>query len=245
MDNSNHGQLVFVFAPHPDDEVIAVGGTICRHRMQGDRVLIIFSTDGSESHAAVLGIHDDPYPSELARIRQDESFAAAAKLDIPPEDVVQLHLQDTQLVRDVEPLTRSIEALFTQYSEVATVYFPDPDRELNADHRITGATVLACVHKLGLHPKLMKYVVWDRDLEKAFEYQNRLDTPVSIDDTELIESIDIMPYHQTKLAALAQHKTQVELFSKSQKRTVVPTWLLEKLKQQMVEQFRVHPSVAR
>lgn len=41
-------QTVFVFAPHPDDEAIAAGGTMARHRANGDRVVIAFSTDGSE-----------------------------------------------------------------------------------------------------------------------------------------------------------------------------------------------------
>ena len=206
-----------------------------------DTVVSAVSTDGSESHAAVLGIHDDPPPAELARIRRGEAVAAAKVLGVPPEDVVLFHLQDTQLLRDAEPLQRAVLGLFQRYPEVATVYFPDPDREMNADHRVTGATVLHCVQQLGLTPRLMKYVVWTKDLEVAFQFQNRLAVPAVIDDAEPVETVDIRQFHAQKMAALAEHKTQMQLFSPSQTRTVVPPWLLEKLDRSTVEQFRVHP----
>jgi LmbE family N-acetylglucosaminyl deacetylase len=239
--NTAESRLVLVFAPHPDDEAIAVGGTIAQHRSNGDRVIIVFVTDGSESHAAVLGIHDDPVPAELARIRQGEALEAAAKLCVPAQDVVQFHLQDTRVSDDANSLSIAIDALLRRLPRVDTIYLPDPDRELNADHRVTGSTVIECIHRLGLEPSLFKYVVWDKDLEKAFEYQNRLNVPASINDDEPLIVYDIEPFHKDKMAALAEHKTQVTMFSKSQVRTVVPPWLMHKLQTQMSETFRIHP----
>lgn len=233
-------KLVVVFAPHPDDEVIATGGTICRHREAGDRVIIVFATDGSESHAAVLGIHTDPSPAELTVIRHGEAVAAAAVLGVPADDVVFLHGQDTQLANQAGALAAGIEKVLADHRGVSTVYLPDPDRELNADHRMTGQTVLARVRAAGLTPRLLKYTVWDRAVERAFEFENRLDAPAQVDDSEEVERIDIEPQHRRKLEAMAQHRTQVELFSASQTRPVVPAELKNRIETQTVETFRVH-----
>lgn len=233
-------KLVVVFAPHPDDEVIATGGTICRHREAGDRVIIVFATDGSESHAAVLGIHSDPSPAELAVIRQREAVAAAAALGVPADDVVFLHRQDTQLANQAGELAAGIAEVLQAHRSVSTVYLPDPDRELNADHRMTGQTVLARVRAAGLTPRLLKYVVWDGDVERAFQFENRLATPAQIDDSEQVERVDIQHQHRRKLEAMAQHRTQVELFSVRQTRAVIPLELKNRIERQTVETFRVH-----
>lgn len=38
---------VLVLAPHPDDEVLGCGGTICRHIANGDRVVVLVATRGA------------------------------------------------------------------------------------------------------------------------------------------------------------------------------------------------------
>jgi LmbE family N-acetylglucosaminyl deacetylase len=233
-------KLVVVFAPHPDDEVIATGGTICRHREAGDRVIIVFATDGSESHAAVLGIRSDPSPAELAVIRRGEAIAAAAALGVPADDVVFLHRQDTQLANEAGELAAGIAEVFRNHRGVSTVYLPDPDRELNADHRMTGQTVLARVRAAGLSPRLLKYVVWDGAVERAFKFENRLDAPAHVDDAEQVERVDIQHQHRRKLEAMSKHQTQVELFSASQTRPVIPVELKNRIESQTVETFRVH-----
>ena len=243
QDRADTVRKIFVFAPHPDDETIAAGGAICRHREEGDEVYIVFSTDGSESHTAVLGIHTDPCPAELAEIRQGEAVAASETLGVPADHVILLHFQDTQLASQKDAFTSAVRATLAAHRDVGTIYLPDPDRELNADHRITGLAVLAAVQELQLAPQLLKYVVWDKDVEREFQFQNRLNTPVAINDHELTEVVDITRFHGTKLEAMAKHRTQVEFFCKAQARPVVPPWLMEKLSRQTVEQFRIHSLV--
>jgi LmbE family N-acetylglucosaminyl deacetylase len=82
--------LVMVFSPHPDDDVIACGGTIRARARAGARVVIVYSTDGSMSHAAVPGIGRAPSPRELTTIRQAEAAAALScvrELGLTPVDI--------------------------------------------------------------------------------------------------------------------------------------------------------------
>jgi LmbE family N-acetylglucosaminyl deacetylase/glycosyltransferase involved in cell wall biosynthesis len=41
------GERLLVFAPHPDDEVIACGGLIAQHRLENRAVRVVIATDGS------------------------------------------------------------------------------------------------------------------------------------------------------------------------------------------------------
>ncbi len=65
---------VLVLAPHPDDETCGLGGTLRRHRDQGDEVTVIFVTDGRN------GDPDSRFGADLVEIRKREALAAAEVL---------------------------------------------------------------------------------------------------------------------------------------------------------------------
>ncbi|HEX7831953.1 MAG TPA: PIG-L family deacetylase, partial [Thermoanaerobaculia bacterium] len=72
------GERLLVFAPHPDDEVIACGGLIAQHRREKRTVRVVIATDGA-------GAGD-------AATREDESRRGLAKLE--PEKPVEDELGD-------------------------------------------------------------------------------------------------------------------------------------------------------
>ncbi len=65
---------VLVLAPHPDDETCGLGGTLRRHRDQGDEVAVVFVTDGRN------GDPEFRFGADLVEIRKREALAAAKAL---------------------------------------------------------------------------------------------------------------------------------------------------------------------
>ncbi|GGL05996.1 hypothetical protein Sme01_56030 [Sphaerisporangium melleum] len=230
-------ETVIVFSPHPDDETIACGGTIAGKVAAGARVKIVFSTDGSRSHSAVLGIDRDPTPEELAAIRHKEAEAAAKALGVDPADVVFLGHTDTLLAASMSTFRLRVRRLLAEHRDVTEVYLPHEVRELNADHRLTGEGVVDALTELGLAPRLRRYVVWDEDTEAAFAFTNRVAPERETSPTERLVGVDITPWLGRKLSALEEHRTQVTLFSPAQTRTVVPETFLARLRAKRTEEF--------
>lgn len=239
--NSQEEKIIFVVAPHPDDEVIGCGGTVIKKIAEGYRVKLIFTTDGSRSHAAVLHIYSDPTPEELARIRRSEAMNAAAVLGVQEDDVHFLDAEDTRLHLAVSTVRAGMLQIFSINPGAREIYLPHEKRELNSDHRLTGQLVLDCLNTLGMKPRIFKYVVWDENTERAFGFVNRGSFEVS-ESVEEEQFVDIRDHLQQKLAALSEHKTQTTLFCSAQVRTVVPPEFKRRIEEQECERFFVHAS---
>lgn len=95
---SELGDRVLVIAPHPDDEVLAAGGTVHSLRARGTqvRILLLTAGDGYLRAARRIG-HFAPDAAayrRLGEIRFRESVEAAGVLGVPESDVVCLGYPD-------------------------------------------------------------------------------------------------------------------------------------------------------
>lgn len=92
------GRRVLIVAPHPDDEVLATGGTINRLISSGVavRVVLITAGDGYLRAARRLngGRLDHAAFQRLGQLRFEESLAAATKLGLSADDLVCLGYPD-------------------------------------------------------------------------------------------------------------------------------------------------------
>jgi N-acetylglucosamine malate deacetylase 1 len=115
---------VLVFAAHPDDEVLGMGGTLAVHSDRGDEVRVVVVTDGSSTQY--------PGDSELRARKEAEAVRAAAELGI--SDYVHLDLPDMRL--DTLPHVEVNSVVEQHVREVApeVVYTVQPD--VNRDHRV-------------------------------------------------------------------------------------------------------------
>jgi len=115
---------VLVFAAHPDDEVLGMGGTMAVHTERGDEVRVVVVTDGSSTQY--------PGDTELRARKEEEAVRAAAELGV--SDYVHLDLPDMRLdtLAHVE-VNRVVEEHVGGF-EPEVVYTAHPD--VNRDHRV-------------------------------------------------------------------------------------------------------------
>lgn len=128
-------EIVLVVAAHPDDEVLGCGGTIARHVAEGDRVHVVFFTDG------VGARHREKTGEDNAEIAaRNESAKRAAEIFKIPRPVT-LGFSDNRLdsvdlldlVGAVEKIGRSIKPsiIYTHWAG-----------DLNIDHRLVYQAVI-------------------------------------------------------------------------------------------------------
>lgn len=173
---------VLVVAPHPDDETLGAGGTLLRHRREGDAVHWAIATDMGEGF---------PEARRAARDREIEAVAAhygfagvhrlgfpAASLDGVPRGELIGALGD--VVRRVEP---------------EVIYLPFPG-DAHTDHRVVFEAGAACT-------KWFRYP-WVR---RVLAYETLSETDFGIDPTapgfDPQVFVDIGETLEGKLAAMA------------------------------------------
>lgn len=114
---------VLIFAAHPDDEILGMGGTIAWHADRGDAVRICCVTDGSSTQ----------YAGDLEILRQKQQEARKAAETLGVSDYVHLDLPDMRL--DTLPhvdVNRVVERQVAEF-QPDTVYSVQAD--VNLDHR--------------------------------------------------------------------------------------------------------------
>lgn len=130
-------EKVAVVVAHPDDEVLAFGGSICRHTERGDSVSILILATGLAARA------DDGSmpPKELKSLRQDARNAGELMgvKDIRFCDFPDNRMDSVALLDVIKVISRTLEE--TQATTVYTHHIGD----LNVDHEIVARAVLtAC-----------------------------------------------------------------------------------------------------
>ena len=129
-----------VFAPHPDDEAIGMGGTIAIATDQGINVTVIFATRGE--------MGGDP------NIRSLECAAAAKRLGI--HHIYHLDLEDRKVSNSRFPEKRVLDILAKVNPEC--VFLPS-FQEIHPDHRALTAKVLCVLEKASFRPQLWFYEI--------------------------------------------------------------------------------------
>ncbi len=93
------GERVLVISPHPDDDVLALGGTIAQLRLDGRCVLVVFLTNGDANQAAQMLLTLTPFHRaadyrSLGYRRQKEAVRSLGILDVPQTHVLFLGYPD-------------------------------------------------------------------------------------------------------------------------------------------------------
>lgn len=122
---------VLIVAAHPDDEVLAMGGTIAKHIQRGDQVQMVFLATGILAR----------YRSNQAQVKQlhQDARRVAKILGVPPpqfESFPDNQMDSVPLLRIVKKIEKYIEKIRPEI-----IYTHNP-KELNIDHKITYQAVI-------------------------------------------------------------------------------------------------------
>jgi LmbE family N-acetylglucosaminyl deacetylase len=148
---------VLVIAPHPDDEAIGCGGTVCLHADRADRVTAVFLTSGE------LGLKHLP-PEQARRVREAEAEAAANVLGVA--SVSFLRLPDWGVGDEIDRSAAALRPVLER-AEPELVYVPHAD-DAHPDHvaalpvlraAIAGASRASAAASMPV-PSVLAYEVW-------------------------------------------------------------------------------------
>jgi N-acetylglucosamine malate deacetylase 1 len=175
---------VLVIAPHPDDETIGCGGTLCLHRERGDRILVAYLTSGE------LGLKHVK-PQTAWRIREREARKAAGMIGV--SKTMFLRLPDWYVGKSVKKAAAALRPVLRAESP-RIIYLPHPG-EWHPDHRAALAVIRLALNRAGIPaPELRAYEIW---------------TPLS--EYDHVEDITAMM--PCKLRALESYKSQLNEFA--------------------------------
>jgi len=190
-------KVILALVPHPDDAEFYAGGTLARMIAEGARVIIVVATDGR------CGSFD--YDREtLVRLRLEEAKRAAVVLGAEPP--VMLGHADMGLDSLPPGLLRG------QFIHLIRKYKPDiifaedpfaPD-EVHPDHRLVAWAASDAINYASLplvHPEHLADGFQPHFIPEKYFYAEN--------STSTNKIVDISKTMDKKLAALAEHKTQM------------------------------------
>jgi N-acetylglucosamine malate deacetylase 1 len=141
---------ILVIAPHPDDESIGCGGSICLHTDRGNRVRVVFLTSGE------LGLRGLP-AGDAKRIREQEAERVAELLGVAALSF--LRFPDGYLNTCISQAAQALRPIL-EHEMPRLIYLPH-EYDSHPDHNIATSIVRAAlVENRAIMPSLLGYEVW-------------------------------------------------------------------------------------
>jgi LmbE family N-acetylglucosaminyl deacetylase len=187
LDLSSPPGALVVVAPHPDDEILGVGGLISMLARTGARVHIIAVTDGEGSHPGSPTVSC----TDLASRRITESSEALHAIWVGKASVERLGLPDGG-VREVEKrwatVTSAVMRAIARLESRGPVWCLAPwPRDGHPDHDAAGqAAVIAAsgVARMLTYPVWMWHWATPRDLRVPWSMARRIVLPPEVYDAK-------------------------------------------------------------
>lgn len=147
---------VIVIAPHPDDETLGCGGTLLKHRQQGDTIHWLIVTCMPENSI---------FSSERIAAREQEIQAVAQRYHF--NAVHRLNFPTTQLDTVAQgELVAALKDIFQQV-QPHTVYLPYRG-DAHSDHAVVFDTAAACT-KWFRQPSVKRVLSYETPSETEFD----------------------------------------------------------------------------
>ena len=165
-------QRVCIFSPHPDDEILGCGGMLQQLAKNGNPILLVHVTNGTQSHP-----DSQIYPPQtLDVIRPQESLAALEVLGITEQvSIISLELSDGDVFAEQDQFNEKL-AVIIQPDDILVTPFM---RDGHPDHEATGQVVAAFAkqHNLDCYQVLIWAWHWAKPADDRIPWDSavRLD----------------------------------------------------------------------
>lgn len=180
---------VLVIAPHPDDEVLGVGGTMLRHLADGDAVHVVVCTRGEDARFGRAQV--ETVQAEARRAHALLGVTGAAFLDLP------------SAVLDTVPGADVNAALAAVFDAVGpdTVYVPHVG-DVHRDHQIVFNAAMVCCRPVdrAAPTRVLAY-----ETVSETDWNAAPTTPAFVPNVY----VDITAHIDRKLAACATYASQM------------------------------------
>lgn len=181
---------VLVVAPHPDDEVLGVGGTILRHLTDGDSVHVVICTRGEESRFGAQQV--ERVQAEARQVHSLLSVTGSHFLDLPAARLDAIPGSD---------INEALESVF-QNVKPDTLYVPHPG-DVHRDHQLVFQAAMVCSRPTGDHypRRILAY----ETVSETDWYAPPI-TPAFAPNV----FVNITPFMEKKLEACAMYASQMQ-----------------------------------
>lgn len=178
---------VLVIATHPDDETLGCGGTLLRHKAEGDHIYWCIVTKMDEKST----------PPERIATRQNEIETVAALYDFT--EIIQLPFITTEI--DRYSATEFIGAFSDIIRQIQphTLYLPY-QHDVHSDHRLTFEAVFSCT-KSFRYPFIKRILMMETLSETEF-------SPVTSPFSPNV-FVNITPYMENKLSIMRHFESEL------------------------------------
>lgn len=185
-------EKVLIVAPHPDDEILGVGGTLMRRKAEGAKLAWVVVTSISEA-GGWSGTDVRRRAGEIERIRELVGF----------DELFALDFQTTQLDHvPMSDLVAKIAHAFRSFGP-EEVFVPHPS-DIHTDHRAAFTAAVSCT-KWFRCPSVRRVL--------AYETLSETDFGISIEGGFRPNVfIDIEPYLETKLRCMDVYASELGPF---------------------------------
>lgn len=183
-----YGDSICIIAPHPDDEVLGLGGSICNFRKNNIKVNLL-----------VISGHLPPlYNISSFQKTKDECLKSAEILGL--NDVQFAEIPATYIQNEpISKLNGIIQSFISKHSP-NTVFIPFPDRHI--DHKLIFEACMVCTRPTG---KFWPKLVLSYETLSETDWNAPYIEPVFIPEW----FIDIDDYLDDKLRALNCYESQI------------------------------------
>jgi LmbE family N-acetylglucosaminyl deacetylase len=178
---------VIIIASHPDDETLGCGGTILKHKKNGDSVTCVFVTNIFEEQ----GFSKEQISErqvEIEEVWKFYNFNKIYKLDYPTTTLESNTL--SKLINDFSKIFNEIKP--------EIIYLPNSS-DIHSDHRIVFEAAMSCT-KTFRNPFIKRILMYETISETEFAFENPFSPNYFVDITEFLEKkLEIMQIYKSEV----------------------------------------------